>query len=94
VPGVDTIYVGPADLSLTLGLPPGMDNADSKFVEALETIVAGCAAHDVKPGIHCSPELAGKRHDQGFRMLTVGYDFGPVTAALRSDLAASRSATS
>jgi 4-hydroxy-2-oxoheptanedioate aldolase len=94
VPGVDTIYVGPSDLSLTLGLPPGLDNADPKFTEALEAIVAGCERHKVSPGIHCSPELAAKRREQGFRMLTVGYDFGPVMAALRADLASSRSATS
>src|SRR3954447_682900 len=25
VPGVDAVYVGPADLSITMGLPPGMD---------------------------------------------------------------------
>jgi 4-hydroxy-2-oxoheptanedioate aldolase len=81
-------------LSLTLGLPPGLDNADPKFTEALEAIVAGCERHNVSPGIHCSPELAAKRREQGFRMLTVGYDFGPVMAALRADLASSRSATS
>ncbi|WP_343393129.1 aldolase/citrate lyase family protein [Candidatus Amarobacter glycogenicus] len=26
VPGIDAVYVGPADLSITLGLPPGMAN--------------------------------------------------------------------
>lgn len=93
VEGVDTIYVGPSDLALTLGLGPGNDNTDDKFVEAIDTILAGCARHNVVPGIHCSPELAGKRHAQGFRMLSVGYDYGPVMAALRSDLATSRAAT-
>ncbi len=93
VPGVDTIYVGPADLSLTLGLGPGLDNADPKFTEAIDTILAGCKKHGVTPGIHCSPELAGKRFDQGFRLLSIGYDFGPVTAALRTDLATARAAT-
>ena len=27
VPGVDAVYIGPADLSVTLGLPPGPDNS-------------------------------------------------------------------
>lgn len=94
VEGVDTIYVGPSDLSITLGLAPGNDNPDPLFVDALATILDRCAHHNVVPGIHCSPELAGKRHEQGFRMLTVGYDFGPVIAALRSDLATSREVTS
>ncbi|MCP5025796.1 MAG: hypothetical protein GY929_05880 [Actinomycetia bacterium] len=93
VEGVDTIYVGPSDLSLTLGLPPGMDNDDPAFTDAITAIIDGCARHAVVPGIHCSPELAGKRHQQGFRMLSVGYDFGPVMAALRTDLKTSRAAT-
>jgi 4-hydroxy-2-oxoheptanedioate aldolase len=94
VPGIDVIYVGPADLSLTLGLPPGLDNDHPSFDEAIAKILAGCARHGVTPGIHCSPDLAGKRSEQGFRMLSVGYDFGPVMAALRADLATARAATS
>lgn len=93
VPGVDAIYVGPSDLSLTLGLPPGLDNDDSNFVEAIDAILAGCKKHGVVPGIHCSPKMAAKRHEQGFRMLTVGYDFEPVMTALRADLETSRNAT-
>jgi 4-hydroxy-2-oxoheptanedioate aldolase len=94
VPGIDAIYVGPADLSLTLDLAPGLDNDDPSFDDAIAKILAGCARHAITPGIHCSPELAGKRAGQGFRMLSVGYDFGPVMAALRADLATSRAATS
>ena len=36
------IYVGPADLSITLGLPPGNNDGESKFDDALATIVDGC----------------------------------------------------
>ena len=35
VPGVDAIYVGPADLSLSLGLPPGNNDDAASFTEAL-----------------------------------------------------------
>lgn len=93
VPGIAAAYVGPSDLSLTLGLPPGYDNDDPAFVEAIDTIVAGCQNHGVIAGIHCVPHLAAKRHEQGFRMLTVGHDFGPMMAALSSDLKKSRAET-
>ncbi|MGH1489270.1 MAG: HpcH/HpaI aldolase family protein [Acidimicrobiales bacterium] len=93
VPGITAAYVGPSDLSLTLGLPPGFDNDDPAFVEAIETIVAGCKKHGVIAGIHCNPELAAKRHEQGFRMLTVGHDYGPMMAALSNDLKKSRAET-
>ena len=33
VPGIDAVYVGPADLSITLGQPPRMDNGGA-FEEA------------------------------------------------------------
>ena len=93
VDGVDTIYVGPADLSLTLGLPPGMDNEDSRFTDAVDAILAGCARHGVTPGIHCNPDLAAKRHEQGVRMLSVGHDSGPLLAHLREAAKTSRRAT-
>lgn len=92
VDGVDHIYVGPADLGFSMGLRPGLDSDDAAYGEAIATIVAGCERHGVVPGIHCSPELAAKRAGQGFRFLSVGYDFGPAMAALRNDLKASQDA--
>lgn len=93
VPGIAAAYVGPSDLSLTLGLRPGNDNDSPVFAEALDTIVAACQKHGVIPGVHCDPPLAAKRHEQGFRMLTVGHDFGPMMAALAGDLKKSRADT-
>jgi 4-hydroxy-2-oxoheptanedioate aldolase len=73
VPGIDAIYVGPADLSLTYGLPPAGDN-EGPFVIALEKILDACTRHGVVPGIHANAALAPKRRSQGFRMITVGSD--------------------
>jgi 4-hydroxy-2-oxoheptanedioate aldolase len=92
VPGIDGIYVGPADLSLTLGLPPLMDHADAKFQDAIATILVACKRHGVVAGIQSSPALTETRAKQGFQMITVGYDQAPVVAALRADLATSREA--
>lgn len=89
-PGVDALYVGPADLSLTLGLPPAMDNEAAEFDDALAAIVAACRAHDVIPAIQAGAELVAKRVEQGFRMITIGYDLGPMMAGLRSALADGR----
>jgi 4-hydroxy-2-oxoheptanedioate aldolase len=92
VPGIDAVYVGPSDLSLTMGLPPLADHNDARFQDALLTIVDACTRNGVVPGVHTSPALAAARAAQGFRMITVGYDQTPVMAALRADLAASRTA--
>ena len=50
VPGIDGVYVGPADLSLTLGLPPGNNDGEAAFDEAYATIVAECQEAGVAPG--------------------------------------------
>lgn len=92
VPGIDAIYVGPADLSITLGLPPGVDQSDEKFTNAIDTIIDGCNRHNIVPGIHCIASLAGKRHEQGFRMITVASDHVAVTSGMRADAAKAREA--
>ncbi|MFV0526179.1 MAG: HpcH/HpaI aldolase family protein [Acidimicrobiales bacterium] len=74
VPGVDAVYVGPADLSLTLGLPPGSDNDDQAFVDALAAVVDGAKRRGIVAGIHSIPTVATKRLEQGFRMVTVTSD--------------------
>lgn len=90
VPGVDVIYIGPADLSISLGLPPGNNDAEPIFVEALETVVAACKRHGVVPGIHATPDLVARRQGMGFQMVTAVSDLG----ALRSGIAAAMTSAS
>jgi len=90
VPGVDAVYVGPVDLSLTLGLPPDTDHDDERFTSAISSILQACERHGVVPGIHADPRLAAKWSARGFRMITVGYDQFSVLAGLRGDLAVAR----
>ncbi len=70
VPGIDGVYVGPADLSLTLGLPPGNNDGDQAFDDAYSTIVAECQKAGVAPGCHATAALTPTRFEQGFRMVT------------------------
>lgn len=93
VPGIDAVYVGPADLSITYGLPPRMDQEDGAWNEALVRIQEACVRHGVIPGIHADASLAGKRKAGGFRMITVGFDFASVMAGIRADLKTARDAT-
>jgi len=94
VPGIDAIYIGPADLSVSYGLQPGLDQSDPAFTDALATVVAACQRHGVVPGIHASAALAAARHATGFRMITVGFDAEPVMQALRTDLKTARDGVS
>jgi len=88
--GVDAVYVGPADLSISLGLAPGNNDDDPTFVEALEAIVAACRNAGVVPGIHCNGALTPRRLEQGFTMITVTSDAVAMGVGLRAELAKAR----
>ncbi len=90
VPGIEAIYVGPADLSLTLGLAPGNNDDEPAFTEALDAIVAGCRKAGVAPGIHASGALAERRLEQGFRVITVANDVLAIRGAMSAELAQAR----
>jgi 4-hydroxy-2-oxoheptanedioate aldolase len=76
VPGVDAVYVGPADLSITLGLPPAPDHTEEIFDDALSRILSSCQRHGVVPGIAGNAQTAVKRIEQGFRFVEVASDTG------------------
>ncbi len=90
VPGIDAIYVGPADLSLTLGLAPRNNDDSEPFRDALERIVGACRNAGVVPGAHCVGGVAQRRAEQGFQMLTVSSDIASMRAAMAAELRALR----
>jgi 4-hydroxy-2-oxoheptanedioate aldolase len=92
VPGIDAVSVGPADLSITLGLPPGNNDDRPEFVAALARIVAACEARGIVPGIHASAALAARRREQGFRMITVSADQQAVADGMRANMKLARGA--
>ncbi len=91
VAGIDAVYVGPADLSLTLGLPPGNNDDTPAFADALAAIAAACARAGVVAGVHASGALTPTRLDAGFRMVTVTTDIVAMRLGLAAELAQARS---
>ncbi|WGW04479.1 HpcH/HpaI aldolase family protein [Tropicibacter oceani] len=78
-PGLDGIYVGPADLAISLydgRLAPAFDREDPEFIEVLQGIVRTCHAHGIKAALHCgTPDYAARAVTWGYDMTTVGGDF-------------------
>jgi 4-hydroxy-2-oxoheptanedioate aldolase len=74
VPGIDAVYIGPADLSITLGLSPAPDHDEAVFADAITRVVTACKAHGVVPGIAGNQKTAPKRVAQGFRLVEVASD--------------------
>jgi 4-hydroxy-2-oxoheptanedioate aldolase len=90
VPGIDAVYVGPADLSLTLGLPPAMDHDDDTFHSARRAIAEGCERHGIIAGIHASAALAPKHIEAGYQMITISSDAGHIGSGSLRDLGSLR----
>jgi len=86
VPGISAVYIGPADLSITFGLRPGMDQTDEGWNAAISAVVSSCQAHAVVPGVHSAASLAAKRGAQGFRMVTITNDLGALASGMMADL--------
>ena len=51
VPGIDATFIGPNDLSLSLGYPRQFDHPE--VTRAMDDIFASAAEHGVAPGMHC-----------------------------------------
>ena len=86
VRGVDAVYVGPSDLSVSLGLHPGNNDGEPSFDAAVAEILDGCARHNVIAGCHTVSELCQRRVEQGFRMITITSDTVALTRALEDEL--------
>lgn len=90
VDGVDALYIGPSDLSITLGLQPANDQSDPRFMAALSSVLDAARASGVEPGIHADAQLGALRSDQGFTMVTVVTDTQAVVAGAEHALTAAR----
>ena len=91
VPGIDAVYIGPADLSVSLGLPPASDHDEPVFAEAIDAVLDGCRRHNIIPGAHAgNTTTARKRIEQGFLMVEMCDDAGALARTASADLAAVR----
>lgn len=84
-PGLDGIYVGPADLTFSLHqgkYPPGLDREEPEMIAALQTIIAACHRNGIKAALHCgTPGYAARARSWGFDMVTVSGDAQLLAAA-------------
>ena len=69
IPGIDVAYVGPSDLSISMGYRPG--TKAEPFLAMLDRIVEACDRHGVVAAIQATPGTAADRLARGFRMVTV-----------------------
>ncbi len=93
VPGIDATFIGPYDLSASMGLPGQTDHP--RVLEAQQTLVAACKRHQVPAGIHVVATDGGevrRRIDEGFQFIACGVDTGFLMFAARHMLKEARQA--
>ena len=89
-PGLDGIYVGPADLTFSLAqgrLAPAFDREEPEMIDALKKIIAACKKNGIRCALHCgTPEYAARAIAWGFDMTTVSGDARLLAAAAQASV--------
>ena len=87
-PGLDGIYIGPADLSLALGQKPSFDKPEGDPVyKVIMKILEHAKKNNIVAGIqNGKPEYAEKMINKGFQLVTIGSDQRYMTAASKEAL--------
>ena len=90
-PGLDGIYVGPADLTLGTQegrLPPGFDREEPEMIEIIKRIAQACQKNGIIACLHCGTvEYATKAIDWGYNLTTVSGDTRLLSGAAAASVA-------
>ena len=91
VDGIDAIFVGPADLSASLGHGTNVENADT--LAAIERVAEACQSTGMPMAIDCaSPEHLTRWSALGFRLFTFGIDIAYLDEGARAAATEARAA--
>lgn len=91
VEGLDAVYIGPSDLSLSLGYPPSLAPTDREVLDAIDAIRDRAKAAGRGACIHCgTPEVVRDRLAEGFDLASMSTDTRIFSAALAEKLDAAR----
>jgi len=86
VPGIDVAMIGPADLSISLGVPGEFEHP--RMIEAVRVFVEACNRHRVVPGIHCRDwKMSMPWLGRGMRFLGCGSEHGMMLEKARDTMA-------
>jgi 4-hydroxy-2-oxoheptanedioate aldolase len=75
VEGIDGVYVGPNDLSLSLGKPGSLAPDDPEVLEAMAAIARGARSRGLIAGVHTDgPATARQRYAEGYHFCSLTND--------------------
>ena len=86
-PGLDAVYIGPADLSFALGLAPRGDNPDPLHMATCDQIREAAHRHGKKAAMHCmSAAFAAGAIKRGFDLVMLTSDLNCMLAGAKKQL--------
>jgi 4-hydroxy-2-oxoheptanedioate aldolase len=92
--GLDGVFIGPNDLSLTLTGSASAESQHPEMLAAVERVVSRCRQQQKLAGIFCtSGDAARLRIDQGFQFVTPANDVMQLGRAAREAIALARGAS-
>ena len=84
IDGIDAIFVGPNDMSITMGIPDQYDHPD--FEEMLRFVIRTCGARNIPVAVHLqSVELSTKWIREGVRFVLHKTDVGALHEGFQRD---------
>jgi 4-hydroxy-2-oxoheptanedioate aldolase len=93
-PGLDCLYIGPADLSFALGMPPRADNPDPVHMATCDRIRDAAHKHGKKAAMHCaSAAFAAASLKRGFDLVMLTSELASMVAGVRRQLDDLKAAT-
>jgi 2-dehydro-3-deoxyglucarate aldolase/4-hydroxy-2-oxoheptanedioate aldolase len=88
---VSGCFIGPADLRLSIGLPPAIDGTEPEFVDALKKIVTTAKKYGKVVGcMGIGEKAAQRRAAEGMDFLLSTFDNGAMVSGFATDLAAAK----
>jgi len=89
VDGVDCLFVGPTDLSVSVGNGKPLAFDDARLVAARQRVAAACRAAGKAAGILCAlPEQVAVVRTEGFTFVALGSDMAAAATGIRAFAAA------
>ncbi len=93
-PGLDGVYIGPADLALGLTgrkYPTGFDRQEPELVEAIQLVLKKAKAAGIRAGLHNgTAAYAAKAVGWGFDLVTISNDVRLLAGGAQQSLAEAR----
>ena len=85
VPGIDGVYIGPGDLSLSMGAPASMAPTDPRVLGAMGSVLRKTLARGLLAGVHTDgPETTRTRYAEGFHFCSMQTDMRMLLDAARA----------